>query len=420
MKLLIDFLNKRGFINAFTEGADQELDVGKAYMGIDPTADSLHLGHLVGILALKWLQKFNIEVVVVVGGATGMIGDPSGKNTERSLLDYETLKHNVGGISKCLQKFLGVNVQVLNNYDWLSTFSFLNFLRDIGKHFRIASMMSKESVKQRCSSEAGISFTEFSYQILQAYDFLHLFDKENVKIQIGGSDQWGNITAGTDLIRRLRGKHVGGITFSLLTKKDGTKFGKSSDGTIWLDAEKTSPYDFYQYLYRSADTDIPIMLRLLTLLPEDVILAKELEASQKTSDPNLLQKFLAEEVTKIVHGEEGLKSALETTAAMAPGTSTELSIENLELLAASGHVTDVLNEQLDKITIIDLMILCGSVSGKGVARRLIESDGIYLNNEKIVDFRRLITPDDLLEGRFLMLGLGRKKKFLLRVQRSHE
>jgi len=418
MKNILNTLEERGFIEAKTSDEIHQI-VEKpltVYVGFDPTADSLHLGNLVGIMGLAWFQRYGHTPIAIVGGATGMIGDPSGKSQERNLLDSETLEKNLQGIRRSLQAVLKTEVHILNNYDWFSDFSFIDFLRDVGKHFRVSSMLAKDSVKTRLTSEEGMSFTEFSYQLLQAYDFLHLFDTHNVLLQMGGSDQWGNITAGTELVRKMRGKSVHGLTFPLLTRSDGKKFGKSEEGAIWLNEDKLPPYDFYQYLYRLPDADIPKMFRMLTFLEMEEI--KEIELAMKRKDyvSNSAQKRLAEEVTRIVHGDQGVEEALRITEAARPGSVTQLDKNTFlrlisEIPSSSLHRQEVLGAKLP-----DLLVLSKILPSKSEARRMIMGGGIYLNNEKVANENFVIESQHLIEGEFLLLGIGKKKKVILQVK----
>lgn len=311
-KNVIKILQERGFIDQMTS-EELALHVEKpisAYIGFDPTADSLHLGNLVGIIALAWFQKYGHTPVAILGGATGLIGDPAGKSVERPLLDEKTLRYNVGRLEAFFQKILPSS-KVLNNYTWLGNMTLVEMLRDIGKHFRMGPMLAKESVRTRIQSEEGMSFTEFSYQVLQGYDFYYLHEHHKVTLQMGGSDQWGNITAGIELNRKLGGSSIYGLTFPLIVRSDGKKFGKSEEGAIWLEADRLSPYHLYQYLFRVPDVDVIRLLKMLTFLDMDVIAKIEEEMSKV---PNSAQKILAAEVVRFVHGEEGLKSALSATS----------------------------------------------------------------------------------------------------------
>lgn len=424
MANVIAVLQERGFIEALT--SDEMTGLAskpfKVYCGFDPTGDSLHLGHMVALMGLAWCQRFGHTPIAIVGGATGMIGDPSGKSAERQLLDEATIASNLRGIRRDLEKLLDFSnksavPQILNNLDWFKEFSFINFLRDVGKYFRIGPMLGKDSVKLRMESEEGMSFTEFSYQLLQGYDFLHLYDHYGVTVQIGGSDQWGNITAGTDLIRKVRGKQAYGMTFPLLTRSDGQKFGKSEKGAIWLSAEKCSPYEFYQYLVRVPDADVIKLMRLLTFIDMDEIRAYEAAMQKEDYVPNTVQKRLAEEVTRLVHGQAGLDTALRVTKGAAPGSDTVLDAEVLESISkdmASFHLTEdaVIGQKL-----VDVMVKVGLQSSKGEARRLIANGGVYLNNEKVADENGTILQKDLIEGRLLLLAAGKKNKVLIRIEK---
>jgi tyrosyl-tRNA synthetase len=420
MKNVFAVLQARGFIADKTSDEIPDLlnHPVKVYVGFDPTADSLHIGNLVAIMGLAWFQKFGHTPVAIVGGATGMIGDPSGKSVERNLLDAATINENIKGITRSLKAVLKDDVQVINNYDWFSQFNFIDFLRDVGKHFRLGSMLAKDSVKTRLNSEAGLSFTEFSYQLLQAYDFLHLYDTHQVTFQMGGSDQWGNITAGTELIRKLRGVTAQGITFPLLTRSDGKKFGKSEEGTIWLNADKLSPYDFYQYFYRMPDADVPNLLRLLTFMDLEDIL--QIEQKMKSVDyiPNSAQKLLAEHVTYLVHGQQGLDLALSLTDAARPGASTQLTLEVLEALFHEQEGFILTIKDLNELSITDIFVRSKLVSSKGEARRLIENQGAYLNNEPLKNPNKKLSEADLIEGMFALLQVGKKKKRVLKISQD--
>lgn len=420
MENVIDVLRERGFIDAETSPELREIASKpiKVYCGFDPTADSLHLGNFVGIMALAWFQRMGHTPVALVGGATGMIGDPSGKSAERQFLSAENIAHNLQGIRKDLETILhqGPTAPIfVNNLDWYKNFSIIDFLRDVGKLFRVGPMLSKESVKKRLESEDGMSFTEFSYQVLQGYDFLHLYQEKDVVLQIGGSDQWGNITAGVEAVRKVLGKPVFGLTFPLLVKSDGQKYGKSEKGAVWLSPDKLSPYEFYQFLFRTSDADVIRCLKMLTFLPMDEI--RGLEALMKNPDyiANTVQKRLAEEVTRIVHGEEALQTALKVTLAAAPGLNTVLNADDLERISS-----DMPSSQFDKadvvgFSLIDLLVKAELLKSKSEARRMLENGGIYLNNEKIVDNMRVISPDDLLDGRLLLLAVGKKNKKIIRI-----
>lgn len=423
MHNVIDVLQERGFIDAMSnEDELREITKNpiKVYCGFDPTSDSLHLGNMVAIMGLAWFQRCGHVPVVIAGGATGMIGDPSGKSSERQLLDAATIEKNLVGIKKNLQAILDFSetsnqAVMLNNYDWFKNFSFIDFLRDIGKNFRIGTMLAKDSVKGRMNSEEGMSFTEFSYQLLQGYDFLHLFEKFGVSVQLGGSDQWGNITAGTDLIRKMTGKHAYGVTFPLLMRSDGQKFGKSEKGAIWLSPDKLSPYEFYQHLFRVPDADVIALMRMLTFMEMTEI--RQYEAAMKSADyiSNAAQKRLAEEITRIVHGEEALQKALRATEAAAPGAKTSLNAQALEEISQDMPSCEMSLGDVVDSKLIDLIVKTGMQSSKSEARRLIRNGGVYVNNEQMSDENHTITKDKLIEGRLLLLAIGKKNKQLIRI-----
>lgn len=420
MNNVIDALKERGFIDSQTS---EELSLIvknpiKVYCGFDPTADSLHLGNLVGIVALGWFQRFGHTPVALVGGATGMIGDPSGKTSERQLLTEETIAKNVAGIQKTLATILQQGKApplVLNNFDWFKNFSFISFLRDIGKFFRLGPMLAKESVKSRFESEEGMSFTEFSYQILQGYDFFYLYEKWGVQCQIGGSDQWGNITAGVELTRKLIGQTVYGLTFPLLVKSDGQKFGKSEKGAIWLSSSKLSPYEFYQHLFRTSDADVILCLKLLTYLPMEEILAWEKKMKEPSYVPNSVQKVLAEEVTRFVHGEEGLDAAVKATNAAKPGSMAALDVAALESIAQDMPSMDFVENELIGKELIEVLVKTEMLSSKTEARKMIKNGGVYLNNQQVQSLDARISSSDLVENKLLVLAVGKKNKKLLRV-----
>jgi tyrosyl-tRNA synthetase len=421
-KSLIDVLKERGFIDSTTSEDIDKIcqNPVRVYCGFDPTCDSLHLGNFIPIMGLAWFQRYGHTPVVIVGGATGMIGDPSGKSTERQLLDEQTIDKNLAGIKKNLETILDTTQDntkpiFLNNYEWFKKFSYLDFLRDVGKNFRMGVMLSKDSVKNRLNSEDGMSFTEFSYQTLQGYDFLHLFDNYKVTLQMGGSDQWGNILAGTELIKKVRGATVHGITFPLLTRSDGQKFGKSEKGAIWLSPDKLSPYEFYQYLYRVADADVIKLLKVLTFIDMKEIHEYEKMLKDPSSHPNVAQKRLAEEVTRIVHGEEGLQKALRATEAAAPGSNTILNAESLESIAGDMPSKELpLSEVVDN-KVLDVLVKVGLQPSKGDARKLIRNGGVSINNEKVVDENAILTRDFLIDGRLVLLAVGKKNKLLIRI-----
>lgn len=418
MQNIIKVLQKRGFIDQLT---DKEFDKIvenpiSCYVGFDPTSDSLHLGNLVGIMALAWLKKAGHKAIALIGGATGRIGDPSGKSLERPFLDDKIILENVEVIGSFLQKILGSDTQIINNNDWFSKITFTDFLRDIGKLFRIGPMLSKESVKLRMQSQEGMSFTEFSYQILQGYDFYHLYKNQNVVLQMGGSDQWGNITAGIELVRKLTHKPVYGFTFPLLTRSDGKKFGKTESGAVWLSDKKLSPYQFYQYLVRVTDADVIKLLKMLTFLDLEEIDDIETQMSKDSYVANTAQKKLAKEVTKFVHGSEGLETAIKVTEGAKPGASAQLDAATLKEISkdmpnASLLLSDVVGNKYS-----DIACMINLTSSKGEAVRLIKNGGAYLNNNKISDPSFTISENEIIEDAFLLFGAGKKKKILITIK----
>lgn len=393
----------------------------KVYIGFDPTADSLHLGNLLGLVALSWFQKFGHTPVALLGGATGRIGDPSGKSQERPLLSEAALSHNISCLGQFLKKILhfkeGPTPVILNNESWLNSFSFIDFLRDVGKHFRIGQMLGKESVRARMQSEDGLSFTEFSYQVLQAYDFYYLHQKQDIVLQLGGSDQWGNITAGVELNRRLGGDPIYGLTFPLLTRSDGKKFGKSEEGAIWLSPEKLSPYQFYQHLFRMSDADVIRMLKMLTFIDLQEIEEIEREMGRSSYVPNTAQKRLAAEVTYFVHGQEGLLAAERVSDGVAPGSESTLNAEALSRLVHDMPHALLEADQVVGKKFVDIALLVGLTPSKSEAVRLIQNGGAYLNNERISDTAFLFRSEDLIEGEFLLLSAGKKKRVLVQIKK---
>lgn len=422
MDNIIDFLEVRGFIDQITspklrEAVEKPI---KVYVGFDPTSDSLHLGNLVGIMALAWFQKFGHTPCALVGGATGMVGDPSGKSQERNLLDANAVEKNIQGIKKNLEDILCSSSSLkkpvfLNNYTWFQNMPVINFLRDIGKYFRVNTMLTKESVKARIDSQEGISYTEFTYQILQAYDFNYLSEHEEVILQVGGSDQWGNITAGVDLVRRLQSREVYGLTFPLITRSDGKKFGKSESGAIWLSKDKLSPFEFYQYLYRVPDEDVGKLMRMLTFMDLQEIQWFENKICAKDYQPNSAQKKLAEEVTRIVHGEEGVQAALITTHALAPGSSTNIEEMDIDNLPQDVPVIEFSHKEFVNEKWVDILSHYEIVKSKGESRRLIRGGGLYINNDKLCDEHAEFTLKNLVRGEFVLVALGKKKKVILKA-----
>ncbi len=412
-------------------GTEEQLqkEMTSAYVGIDPTADSLHIGHLVSVMMLKHLQRAGHRPIALVGGATGMIGDPSMKSAERNLLDEATLRHNQDCIKKQLSKFLDFDsdapnaAKLVNNYDWMKDYSFLNFIRDIGKHITVNYMMAKESVKKRLSRESsvGMSFTEFSYQLLQGYDYMYLYEHEGCRLQMGGTDQWGNITTGTELIRRKLGGEAFALTCPLITKADGGKFGKTESGNVWLDRRYTSPYKFYQFWLNVSDADAAKYIKIFTDLPKDEIdaLIKEQEEA-----PHLrpLQKRLAKEVTVMVHSQEDYDAAVEASNILF-GNSTSEALKHLDeqtLLDVFNGVPqfEVSREDLNAgIKAIDLFTEKAAIfSSKGEMRKLVQSGGISVNKEKLTDQDMVIDSSSLLDEKYLLVQRGKKNYYLLIVK----
>lgn len=420
MENVIDVLAARGFIDQMTHEALRERvrEPIKVYVGFDPTADSLHLGNLVPIMGLAWFQKFGHTPFAILGGATGLIGDPSGKSVERNLLDEKTLKHNVQCLEKFFKKILhfadGPRPVILNNNDWLGKFSLIDFLRDVGKHFRLGPMMAKDMVRTRLESEEGMSFTEFSYQLLQSYDFYFLCKEYGVSLQMGASDQWGNITAGTEFNRKLGGEPLYGLTFPLLTRSDGKKFGKSEEGAIWLSEEKLSPYQFYQYLIRTTDADVIKLLKMLTFLSMDEI--QKIEEGMHV--PNSAQKRLAAEATRFVHGEEGLNAALKVTNEMAPGSDAKLSSHVLKEIADDMPSAELTLSEVVGQKFVDLAVKVGLVPSKSEGTKLIKNGGAYLNNERIADPALVFSTSDLIDHSFILLSAGKKKRLLIKIVKN--
>lgn len=420
---LIEELTWRQMIQNIMPGTEEQLlkEITSGYVGFDPTADSLHIGSLIPIILLVHLQKAGHKPIALVGGATGMVGDPSFKAEERSMLSEEVLNANVDGIKKQLEKFLDFNpnlsnsAELVNNYDWFKNISFLDFIRDTGKHITVNYMMAKDSVKKRLEGNNGMSFTEFSYQLIQGYDFYWLNKNKNCLLQMGGSDQWGNIVTGTELIRRKSGKQAFAFTCPLLKKADGGKFGKTEKGNIWLDPDKTSPYHFYQFWLNASDEDAADWIKIFTFLGkaeiENLISEQKNDASKRT-----LQKKLAAEVTKFVHGEAGLKQALDTTEQLFQSQSKsveELTLEELENI--DGIVKCKVSGDSDIIT---LLVEGGIFPSKGEARKMILNGGLSVNRKKISDVNALIPHSEFLHGKYLLVQKGKKNFYLMESANS--
>lgn len=424
----IEELQWRGMIHDVMPGTGDQLEkeMTTAYLGIDPTADSLHIGHLVGVMMLMHFQRCGHKPIALVGGATGMIGDPSLKSQERVLLSEETLRHNEFAIKKQLSRFLDFNsaapnaAELVNNYDWMKDYSFLNFIRDIGKHITVNYMMAKDSVKKRLSSESseGMSFTEFSYQLLQGFDFLHLYREKNCRIQVGGSDQWGNIITGTDLIRRVCGGEAFALVCPLITKADGSKFGKTESGNVWLDKRYTSPYKFVQFWLNVSDADAEKFIRIFTFLTRKEV--EELAESHR-AEPHqrLLQKRLAKEVTCMVHSEEDYEAAMEASAILF-GNATADALKKLDeetfLSVFEGVPTfEISRSELESgIKILDLLTEKAAVfPSKGECRKMIQAGGFSINKEKWAETETSLDASSLLNGRYILVQKGKKNYYLL-------
>jgi tyrosyl-tRNA synthetase len=391
------------------------------YNGFDATADSLHVGHLVPLIALARLQRFGHHPIALAGGGTSMIGDPSGKTSERQLLTVDEIESNVEAIKNQLAQFLDFETRtnparVRNNANWLMSLNLVEFLRDTGKHFTVNYMIAKDSVKSRLEREDGISFTEFSYMLLQSYDFLFLHNQEGCDMQTGGSDQWGNITAGVELIRRVRGDSVYGLVYPLITKADGTKFGKTETGTVWLAAERTSPYRFYQFWLNADDRDVVKYLKFFTFLDQGTIADLEHAVSERP-EQRQAQYRLAQEMTRLVHGQTALERAEQASQALFGGEIGGLSAEDIQDIFAEVPSSDLPKAQLEgqALNIVDLLTSSGVASSKGDARRTISAGGIYLNNRRVDDADQIISLADAIEGRFLVMRKGRKNYHLIKI-----
>lgn len=427
----IEELTWRGMIHQMMPGTEEQLkkEMTTAYLGIDPTADSLHIGHLVGVMMLKHFQRSGHKPLALVGGATGMIGDPSWKSQERKLLDEETLRHNQEAIKHQLAKFLDFDsdapnaAEMVNNYDWMKDFSFLRFIRDVGKHITVNYMMAKDSVKKRLGGEnqQGMSFTEFSYQLIQGYDFLHLNQEKNCKLQLGGSDQWGNITTGTELIRRVNGGEAYALTCPLITKADGGKFGKTESGSVWLDPKRTSPYKFYQFWLNVTDADAEKYIKIFTELSREEI--EELVEQQK-QDPGQrpLQKRLAKEITVMVHSEADYEAAVEASQILFSNKAKEIlhKIDEDTLLAVMEGVPRFEIERADiesGIKLADLLTEKANVfTSKGEMRKMVQGGGLSINKEKVTDPYMETTPEILLNNKYILVQKGKKNYYLLIVK----
>jgi len=425
---LIEELQWRGMLQDIMPGTEEQLnkEMTTGYVGFDPTADSLHIGSLVPILLLLHLQRAGHKPIALVGGATGMVGDPSGKSEERNLLNEETLEKNLSGIRNQLEKYLDFTsgkptaAEMVNNFDWFKNLGFIDFLRDVGKHITVNYMMSKDSVRKRIEGDTGISYTEFAYQLMQGYDYFWLFKHKGCKLQMGGSDQWGNITTGTELIRRKAGGEAFAFTCPLITKADGGKFGKTEKGNVWLDPQKTSPYQFYQFWLNAADEDAEKWIRIFTLLPKATI---EILIHDHRKDPGsrLLQKSLAREVTAFVHGQSEYEAAVVTTEKLFSGNVAENILElNESQLLESMEGVPRFNIEKSKFTAgmdtVSFLAESGIFPSKGEARKTIQGGGLSINKEKISDPASQLTSKNLLTGKYVLVQKGKKNYYLVIVE----
>lgn len=422
---LIEELRWRGMLQDIMPGTEEQLnkEMTTAYIGFDPTADSLHIGSLVPILLLVHLQKRGHKPIALIGGATGMIGDPTGKSQERNLLSPEQLAVNIAGIRKQLAKHLDFNpdlknrAELVNNYDWFGKIGFIEFLREAGKFITVNYMMAKDSVKKRIESDTGISYTEFAYQLMQGYDFYWLYEHMHCKLQMGGSDQWGNITTGAEFIRRKTGGEAFAFTCPLITKADGGKFGKTEKGNVWLNAEKTSPYQFYQFWLNASDTDAEKWIKIFTFLTPEAI-NNLLEEHHKNPGGRTLQKTLAKEVTSFIHGEEEYIKAIETTEKLFSGqnagieTLTVEDLENMEGVIKFDYPKQKITGGID---IVSFLAETGAFSSKGEARKMIQNGGVSINRSKIDSVTRQISADDLLHHEYVLVQKGKKHYYLVKA-----
>jgi tyrosyl-tRNA synthetase len=422
---LVSELKWRGMIQDIMPGTEEQLnkEVTTAYIGFDPTADSLHIGSLVPIILLVHLQKAGHKPIALIGGATGMVGDPSGKSEERNLLSEDILNHNVTCVKAQLEKFLNFDktlpnaAEMANNYDWFKDFSFLDFIRDVGKHITVNYMMAKDSVKKRLEGESGMSFTEFTYQLVQGYDFYWLYKNKNVKLQMGGSDQWGNIVTGTELIRRKEGGEAFAFTCPLIKKADGGKFGKTEKGNIWLDANKTSPFQFYQFWLNANDTDAEGWIKIFTFLDKQTI-DSLIEEHKKDAGKRLLQKTLATEVTIWVHGKEEYNKAIETTEKLFANSNaaaedlTEEDLNNMEGIVKINYDAAKIDGNVDVVSFLAETTIFPS---KGEARKNVQGGGVSINRKKIDDVQMTIDKTMLLHSKYLLIQKGKKNYYLVSV-----
>ena len=420
-KNVLAFLEERGFIewssNSEALGKLFEEETVTGYVGFDPTADSLHVGHLIPIMGLSWMQRMGHRPIFLAGGGTGLIGDPSGKSKERNLLSLEQMEKNLEAVKRQFARFVdfgdkGKGALLLNNYEWLGKLGLLTFLRDVGKYFSVNYMVNREYVRSRLEDpEKSISYTEFTYMLLQAYDFDHLMNHENCRLQMGGNDQQGNIIGGIDLVRKKSGKEVFGATYPLLLSSSGSKFGKTEDGAVWLDPERTSPYQFYQFWVNTEDRDLPKLLRLFTFLSLEEILEIE-EKARREPEKRLGQKTLAEEITRIVHGDDAMKRAQHVSGILFGGAFSPEDLDKETLILLEREVPGQTVTRLSE-TLADMLGDTEACKSKGEARRLIRGGGVSLNGEKIFEEAQRLTEGDLLFGRYLFFRLGKKRFFMV-------
>jgi tyrosyl-tRNA synthetase len=425
---LIEELRWRGMIQDIMPGTEEQLlkERTTAYIGFDPTAESLHIGSLVPILLLVHLQKAGHKPIALVGGATGMVGDPSGKSEERNLLSEEVLQRNVAGVKKQLEQYLDFDTakanaaEMANNYDWFKNFSFLNFIREAGKHISVNYMMAKDSVRKRLDSESGMSFTEFTYQLIQGYDFYYLFTNKHCKLQMGGSDQWGNIVTGTELIRRKSGGEAFAFTCPLITKADGSKFGKSEKGNVWLDPKKTSPYEFYQFWLNTSDADAAKYIKIFTFLSQEEI-NQLLEMHSGNEHQRNLQKKLAEEITTFVHGKEFLDKALQATELLFSKSTLEiiasLNPEELDATLEGVPAVEVTHEHItaSEPDVVSFLAESGVFPSKGEARKMVQGGGISFNKQKVTNVAAKVDRSMFINGKYLFVQKGKTNYYLIRM-----
>jgi tyrosyl-tRNA synthetase len=419
---LFEELSWRDMVSEYTEGLRDALAAGAVtgYIGFDPTADSLHVGSLLTVMGLARLQRFGHSPIAIVGGGTGMIGDPSGKSQERTLLSIEQIDANVAGIRKQLERFLdfdrpGNPARIVNNAEWLASFDLLGFLRDTGKYFTVNYMLQKESVNRRLESEDGISYTEFSYLLLQARDFLELFDRHGCTLQMGGTDQWGNITAGIDLVRKLRSRRVHGLVWPLMTTSSGAKFGKTEAGTVWLDSKRTSPFRFYQFWLNTDDRDVVRYLKSFTFMSREEIDELARATAERPQDREA-QRALARTVTAVVHGDDQVRRAERAAQVLFGGSFEDVAVEDILTVFEDAPSTEI-DLQADGVAVADLLVRVKLVPSKSEAMRLLKSGGVYVNNARVSDEKARLGPGDAIGGELFILRKGRKDQHIVRLRK---